>query len=316
MCVSSYQMAELDLINVARTAMAEAAFVDFKASFNPSSRGEWCELIKDIVAMANSGGGCIVIGCDSNGQRTPWVPDDLRRLDPAQVADQLQRYVVDCHEIATIRWIYRGDEELPVFVIRDIGIPRIFIKPGSYENPQGRPKQAFSKGAIYFRHGAKSEPAEQSDLTYAIERNIEEVREKWLGNIRHVMEAPPGARIEIVTADVRATSSERASPVRFVADTSVPAVRLLNPDDTHPYRQKDVVSYVNDHLKQKVITSYDIQCMRKVIQQEDDHPEYFFHSKYGARQFSNSFIEFLLEQYKADPMCFTKARDSVRSMKQ
>lgn len=306
-------MTEAKLIEVARTATAETAIVDFKASFDPAERGDWCELIKDIVAMANSGGGCIVIGCDSNGQRTPWVPDKLRTLDPAHVADQLNKYVEGCHDIATIRWVHRGPDEVPVFIIGDIGIPRVFVNLGGYESPPGRAKQAFPKGAMYFRHGAKSEPAEQSDLAYSIERCIEQVREKWLGNIRRVMEAPAGARVEIVSADVRATSTADASPVRIVNDASVPAIRLLNPDDTHPHRQKDVVALLNDRLKQKAVTSFDIQCLRKVLERERDRPEFFFHSKFGAKQYSDHFIDFVVQTYQDDPLYFTKVRDMVRA---
>lgn len=161
--------------------------------------------------------------------------------------------------------------------------------------------------------GPKSEPAEQSDLSYSMERCIERVREKWLGNIRRVMEAPPGARVEVVSTDLRATSSAQASPVRIVSDASVPAVRLLNPDDTHPHRQKDVVAILNDRLKQKAVTSFDIQCARKALEKQREHPEFFFHSRYGAKQYSNHFIDHLFEQYENDPLFFTKIRDVART---
>jgi hypothetical protein len=47
---------DLDLLD------GESATVDFKESLDPGSKQDWCELIKDIVAMTNSGDGCIVIG--------------------------------------------------------------------------------------------------------------------------------------------------------------------------------------------------------------------------------------------------------------
>lgn len=49
-------------INAYLDAECETAQVDFKAGFGPNSNQEWCELLKDVVAMANSGGGCIIIG--------------------------------------------------------------------------------------------------------------------------------------------------------------------------------------------------------------------------------------------------------------
>jgi hypothetical protein len=36
---------------------AETDRVDFKREFNPGVEGEWCEILKDILAMGNSGGG-------------------------------------------------------------------------------------------------------------------------------------------------------------------------------------------------------------------------------------------------------------------
>jgi len=40
----------------ADTVVGESASADFKSSFDPQSKQDWCELIKDIVAMSNSGG--------------------------------------------------------------------------------------------------------------------------------------------------------------------------------------------------------------------------------------------------------------------
>ena len=42
-------------------AKGESRSLDFKERFDPRDRSEWVELIKDFVAMANSGGGLIVV---------------------------------------------------------------------------------------------------------------------------------------------------------------------------------------------------------------------------------------------------------------
>jgi hypothetical protein len=41
----------IDLIHKALHAKRESKQVEFKQSFNPTSPGEWCELIKDLVAI-------------------------------------------------------------------------------------------------------------------------------------------------------------------------------------------------------------------------------------------------------------------------
>jgi hypothetical protein len=48
---------------------------------------------------------------------------------------------------------------------------------------------------VYFRHGAKSEPATTADLREFVDRRVEEVRQVWIGRIRLVVEAPEEARV-------------------------------------------------------------------------------------------------------------------------
>lgn len=43
------------LISVVESAEGESAQLDFKGQFDPTATSSWCELIKDIVAIANSG---------------------------------------------------------------------------------------------------------------------------------------------------------------------------------------------------------------------------------------------------------------------
>ncbi len=47
----------------------ETAGLDFKAAFDPKAAQDWCELIKDVVAMANSGGGIVVFGINDDFKR-------------------------------------------------------------------------------------------------------------------------------------------------------------------------------------------------------------------------------------------------------
>jgi hypothetical protein len=66
--------------------LGESGRVDSKHEFDPTSASESCELVKDIVAMANWGGGTIVIGLESDGSRTASRP--LTALDQAMVVDR------------------------------------------------------------------------------------------------------------------------------------------------------------------------------------------------------------------------------------
>ena len=56
-----------DIIDHAVNATKESSKVEFKVQFNPNSPGELIEIVKDIIAMSNSGGGCILIGVNNDG---------------------------------------------------------------------------------------------------------------------------------------------------------------------------------------------------------------------------------------------------------
>jgi predicted HTH transcriptional regulator len=71
------------LLERAITAQKESKHVDFKAEFDPNSRHDWCEIIKDIVAMANSGGGAILIGLKDDGKPSNF---DTRTLFNSSLA--------------------------------------------------------------------------------------------------------------------------------------------------------------------------------------------------------------------------------------
>ena len=51
-----------DLVQRALTAKRESKYIEFKENFDPDSPADWCEVIKDIVAIANSGGGVMSSG--------------------------------------------------------------------------------------------------------------------------------------------------------------------------------------------------------------------------------------------------------------
>ncbi len=70
----------------------ESASLDFKSSFDPESKQDWCEVIKDIVAMSNSGGGTIVVGVDDDGNLSNSDSAPLLAVDPADVTNRIHSY--------------------------------------------------------------------------------------------------------------------------------------------------------------------------------------------------------------------------------
>src|SRR6266478_4478586 len=70
----------------------ESRHVEFKESFDVSNAADWCEIIKDIVSIANSGGGELFIGLKNSGHPSGSDVASVVALDPAQVTDKIAKY--------------------------------------------------------------------------------------------------------------------------------------------------------------------------------------------------------------------------------
>lgn len=289
----------------------ETAQVDFKSVFDPTMSQDWCELIKDVIAMANSGGGVIVFGVNDDG--TPGVGDlaPVLAVDLATVVDKIKKYTDQHFASFTLKtWTRRG-APVAALVISESHIPIVFTSPGTYDTGGGKQKTAFSKGTVYFRHGTKSEPGTSADLRAALDRELERIRSSWLDGITKVVTAPAGATVSVLPGEVSLSGAENATAVRLVNDETAPAFKAMRTDLLYPYRQKELVVRVNELLSGPKITAHDAHCVRKA-HCVDSQPTFFYKPQFSSPQYSNAYAEWIVGQYNADPEFFEKARESVR----
>ena len=61
---------------------SETDDLDFKAEFH-NKLGDWLEIIKDVVAFANSGGGTVLIGVNDDGSPSGADVSVICETDPA-----------------------------------------------------------------------------------------------------------------------------------------------------------------------------------------------------------------------------------------
>jgi len=66
--------------------------LEFKSQFNIHLNSSWCELIKDIVALANSDGGTLVIGLNNDGSTSGFDLADFFNLDVADIINRIAKY--------------------------------------------------------------------------------------------------------------------------------------------------------------------------------------------------------------------------------
>lgn len=146
------------LLERAENAKRESRYLDFKREFDIGSAGAWCEVIKDVVAFANSGGGIVVFGVNNDGTSSDSDLTKIIGLDMAVITDKIRSYTDHQFSDIEIVEIARGSTRIAALVIGAAEVPMIFTRPGTYDAGGGKQKSAFAQGTIYFRHGAKSAP--------------------------------------------------------------------------------------------------------------------------------------------------------------
>jgi hypothetical protein len=289
----------------------ESTSLDFKATFDPSSAQDWCELVKDIVALANSGGGVIVFGVNDDG--TPATGDlaPVLAIDPAVIVDKIKKYTDQHFAEFLLSGASRRGFPVAVLAVSGAAVPIVFANPGTYDIGGGKQKTAFARGTVYFRHGAKSDPGTSDDLRSALNRELDRVRSSWLDGITKVVTAPVGATISVLPGEVKLTGAEGATGVRLVNDESAPAFKAYRTDLLYPYRQKELVSRVNELLAGPKITAHDAHCVRKV-HHIDAEPNFFYKPQFSSPQYSEAFADWMVERYHADVEFFLKAKDAAK----
>ena len=298
-------------IEVALAATVEFNDLDFKERFDPKSARDWCEIVKDIVAMANTGGGCLVFGVRDDGTPSGWDPSSLLHVDSATVTDKVAKYTGRQFADFEIVKAKREKARVAVLVVDETRVPMPFSKPGTYAVEEGRQRTVFAQGTVYFRHGSKSEPATADDLATVIDRRLAEERDHLLANVRRVFQAPPGQGFVLVPGPA---SSAEGAAIRLTADPDAPMFRAVQSDETYPFRQSEVIEEVNRRISEnRKINQHDIKCVRKVRGVDATKPEFIEIRRYGSPQYTVQFVEWLVDQVDADEAFFQKARVDYRA---
>ena len=79
------------IIQKAKSAKRESKYIEFKEKFDVQSSQHRCEIVKDIVAISNSGGGCILFGVNNDGSPSGYDISSFLELDPAIITDKIAK---------------------------------------------------------------------------------------------------------------------------------------------------------------------------------------------------------------------------------
>ena len=268
--------------------------VELDEGFDPQAPGIWLELVRDVAAMANSGGGVVVLNGD---------------LEEERLHEELASHAEPEFEAFELHDIRRAGRPATAIVVEGVAnTPLVFTRTGRYRSTDGDEHVAFARGGLYFRHGAKSEPATGADVRDFIKRQLDATRSQWLANIRQVMHAPDGAEVAVIETAER-DEEGRPTLIRLTTDPHAPLYGQVDPDRSHPYRQKEVIREVNARLDGHIVNAFDVLSVRRMhTVTEETRPEFVHVPKFGSPQYSDAFVDWIVAEHKRDPLFFSQAK--------
>jgi predicted HTH transcriptional regulator len=114
------------------TVRRESRAVEFKEQFDPSDSRQSLELLKDIVAIANSGGGTIAIGIDNAGRVCGTDVKPVLDYDHAKYCDVIKKYTMQDFADFEIIEADKDGKTVAIFLVNPPDSPLVFEKPGTY----------------------------------------------------------------------------------------------------------------------------------------------------------------------------------------
>ncbi len=308
-------MSEDEILSSVLARTNESDDLDFKSSFDASSLRDWLEILKDIAAFANAGGGFILVGLNNDGTPSGTDISDLLAVDPADLGNRIYKYSGQHFSGVQLIGCEKSGHRICAIRVMPVHVPIVFTRVGEFELPDSKKKTVFALGTVYFRHGAKSEPGTSDDLRSFLERELERIRKSWLEGIAKVVEAPTGSRFAILPPEGTPTGLSGTLPMQLTNDPSAQAYYAVPLDHTHPYRQKEVIVEVNNKLTgTKIINSHDIVCIRRVYSVQKNI-NFCYTQNYASPRYSKHFVDWIAEQYHTNPDFFEDTRLKFDQMK-
>ncbi len=177
----------------------EGSHQDYKLTFDFEDSEAKLNLVKDVIAMANAGGGEIIFGRNETEIRGIDI-EVAKALDSAKVADLAGNFAKPVNlNISHEDYSLENGRIVRTVRIAAAEYPIVMADIGNYMDKASRKNQhVFQKGDIWTRHSSKTERATYGDIRDWIEKAKRSEREAVLSRITKVIDIPDGAEIQIV----------------------------------------------------------------------------------------------------------------------
>lgn len=168
------------------------------------------ELIRHIVAMANSGGGTIVLGVRRDGD-VVGLPREADRFEAAELMELVATHVRPDRVELTVTSIEQPADRsvVEISVLGHPEPPLVMARAGVYhrgggigpEEGDGTAVEVFAANQVVVRRNGRSEIARRSDYVGWRSEAIDDLRRELYERLALVVEAPRGATVRVVTED-------------------------------------------------------------------------------------------------------------------
>lgn len=167
---------------------------------NPQTR---LQLVRDITAMANSGGGRLIIGVKADGTEQGIRVDLADKLGAEQLADLVADHVAPDRVAVQVerRDVAEGAVVVEIQVAAAQVPPLVLSKPGVHQPAGGDPVEVFPADAVVVRRGSRVTPARRDDFRRWTQEAVSAARAQIQEQLLLVANAPVGARIRVIGED-------------------------------------------------------------------------------------------------------------------
>jgi hypothetical protein len=111
----------------------------------------------------------------------------------------------------------------------------------------------------------------------------------------------------------RVPSTPRLRPVRIVNDPMAPALQPQDVDRLFPWRQRELAAELNRRVGQGMLSTYDIQAVRRQ-HKLDERPDFVFHLPGAGRRYSPAVADWMLDEFAKDEAFFRRAHAADQAM--
>jgi hypothetical protein len=254
------------------------------------------EILKDIVAIANSGGGALAIGVTNVGRGCASDVRPVLEYDHAKYCDSIRKYTGQHFADFEVVEAEKDGHAIAVFLVDAPDYPLVFEKPGTYAVDKGHQETAFLRGSVYFRHGAKSEPGTTDDLRRFVEKRVREMQQQLVKGMKRVSEAPRGSELLIAPRAGVVTGKGDALPVKIVLDRNAKDAIQVDKNMLFPYRRMELMKRLKEELpKDAAPNTYEIQAINYVYGIAEN--EYLsWQPPFSSRQYGEAYVGWIIDK--------------------